>query len=88
MNRAIKDATVKRFYYETHDQLCERLPTFVAACIFARRPKTRDGLTHPPRVHRQMPDEGSPPLPFKPAPSNPDANPPAHTQKNLARFNS
>jgi hypothetical protein len=25
MNRTIKDATVKRFYYETHDQLCEHL---------------------------------------------------------------
>jgi len=30
MNRTIKDATVKRFYYETHHQLREHLANFVA----------------------------------------------------------
>jgi transposase InsO family protein len=45
MNRTIKDATVKRFYYETHDQLREHLTNFVAAYNFAKRLKTLKGLT-------------------------------------------
>jgi transposase InsO family protein len=45
MNRTIKDATVKRFYYETHDQLREHLVNFVAAYNFAKRLKTLNGLT-------------------------------------------
>ena len=31
MNRTIKDATVKRFHYETHDQLRTHLADFLAA---------------------------------------------------------
>ena len=45
MNRTLKDATVKRFYYETHDQLQLHLDQFVAAYNFARRLKTLQGLT-------------------------------------------
>jgi len=45
MNRTIKEATVKRFYYETHDQLREHLVNFVAAYNFAKRLKTLKGLT-------------------------------------------
>jgi transposase InsO family protein len=45
MNRTIKDATVKRFYYETHDQLRIHLDHFVTAYNFARRLKTLKGLT-------------------------------------------
>jgi transposase-like protein len=45
MNRTIKEATVKRFYYETHDQLREHLANFVTAYNFARRLKTLNGLT-------------------------------------------
>ena len=45
MNRTLKDATVKRFYYETHDQLRCHLDQFVAAYNFARRLKTLKGLT-------------------------------------------
>ena len=45
MNRTIKDATVKRFYYESHDQLRSHLANFVAACNFGRRLKTLKGLT-------------------------------------------
>ncbi len=37
MNRTIKDATVKRFYYESHDQLRSHLSDFVTAYNFARR---------------------------------------------------
>ncbi|MET3524756.1 transposase InsO family protein [Mesorhizobium abyssinicae] len=45
MNRTIKDATVKRFYYESHDQLQQHLADFVTAYNFARRLKTLRGLT-------------------------------------------
>ena len=45
MNRTIKDATVKRDFYETHDQLRTRLQNFVDADNFARRLKTLRGLT-------------------------------------------
>ncbi|MCA1565964.1 MAG: IS481 family transposase [Acidobacteria bacterium] len=40
MNRTIKDATVKRYHYETHEQLQEHLAQFLAACNFAKRLKT------------------------------------------------
>ena len=39
MNRTIKDATVKRFHYETHAQLRTHLADFLAAYNFARRLK-------------------------------------------------
>jgi transposase InsO family protein len=45
MNRTIKEATVKRFYYQTHDQLREHLANFVAAYNFAKRLKTLQGHT-------------------------------------------
>ena len=45
MNRTIKDATVKRFHYDSHDQLRQHLADFVAAYNFARRLKTLRGLT-------------------------------------------
>jgi hypothetical protein len=44
MNRTIKEATVKRFYYETHDHLRQHLADFVAADNFARRLKTLRAL--------------------------------------------
>ena len=45
MNRTIKDATVKRFYYETHTELRAHLADFVSAYNFAKRLKTLKGLT-------------------------------------------
>ena len=45
MNRTIKDATVKRFYYETYDHLRGHLADFVNAYNFGRRLKTLKGLT-------------------------------------------
>ncbi len=45
MNRTIKDATVKRFHYESHDQLRMHLADVMAAYNFARRLKTLSGLT-------------------------------------------
>ncbi|MDY6874498.1 MAG: IS481 family transposase [Chloroflexota bacterium] len=45
MNRTIKDATVKRYHYESHDQLRMHLSDFLNAYNYARRLKTLSGLT-------------------------------------------
>ena len=45
MNRTIKDATVKRYFYDTHNQLKAHLTDFLRAYNFARRLKTLKGLT-------------------------------------------
>jgi hypothetical protein len=45
MNRTLKEATVRRYHYETHDQLRQHLTDFVAAYNYARRLKTLRGLT-------------------------------------------
>ena len=41
----INEATVKRFHYESHEQLRVHLANFMAAYNFARRLKTLCGLT-------------------------------------------
>ena len=45
MNRTLKEATVKRFHYNTHDQLRRHLDNFVSAYNFGRRLNTLKGLT-------------------------------------------
>ena len=45
MNRTLKDATVKRYHYDSHDQLRAHLQLFVDAYNHARRLKTLRGLT-------------------------------------------
>jgi transposase InsO family protein len=45
MNRTIKEATVRRFHYDTHEQLERHLNDFVSAYNFGRRLKTLKGLT-------------------------------------------
>ena len=45
MNRTIKDATVRRYHYESHDRLREHLKTFLDAYNFAKRLKALNGLT-------------------------------------------
>ena len=45
MTRTIKDATVKRFRYDSHDQLRTHLADFLAAYNFARPLTTLGGLT-------------------------------------------
>ena len=45
MNRTIKDATVRRYHYESHDPLRQHLADFVMAYNFGRRLKTLKGLT-------------------------------------------
>ena len=45
MNRTIKEATVKRYHYDNHDQLRTHLRDFLDAYNYARRLKTLTGLT-------------------------------------------
>jgi transposase-like protein len=45
MNRTIKDATVKRYHYDSHNQLKRHLDDFVSAYNFGRRLKRLRGLT-------------------------------------------
>jgi transposase InsO family protein len=45
MNRTLKDATVKRYYYESHQELKEHLYNVLNAYNFAKRLKTLQGLT-------------------------------------------
>ena len=45
MNRTIKEATVRRYYYDSHDRLRTHLANFLDAYNFARRLKTLNGLS-------------------------------------------
>jgi transposase InsO family protein len=45
MVRTVKEATVRRFYYETHESLRAHLATFFDAYNFAKRLKSLHGLT-------------------------------------------
>jgi len=45
MNCTPKEATVKRYYYDNHQQSREHLYNFLNACNFARRLKTLQKLT-------------------------------------------
>lgn len=45
MNRTLKEATARRYHYETHGQLESRLAVFLDAYNFARRLRTLRGLT-------------------------------------------
>jgi transposase InsO family protein len=56
INRTIKDATVKRFHYDSHDKLRTHLTDFLAACNFARKLKTLTGSIHP---RSDQPDAGT-----------------------------
>jgi transposase InsO family protein len=45
MNCSLKEATVKRYHYDTHRQLEQHLAAFLDAYNFAKRLKTLRGLT-------------------------------------------
>jgi len=45
MNRTLKDATVRRYHYGSHQQLQDHLQAFLDAYNFAKRLKTLNGLT-------------------------------------------
>ena len=57
MNRTIKEATVQRFHYATHDQLRQHLADFVTADNFGRRLKTLRGLTPYEAICKAWTDE-------------------------------
>ena len=57
MNRTIKDAAVKRFHDETHDQLRAHLQAFVDTYSVARRLKTLRGLTPYEHICKAWTDE-------------------------------
>jgi transposase InsO family protein len=60
MNRTLKDATVRRYHYESHSQLREHLAAFLAAYNFAKRLKTLRGFTpyeHICRCWTENPDQ-------------------------------
>jgi len=45
MNRTIKDATLSRYHYDSHEKIGKHLDDFILAYNFARRLKTLKGLT-------------------------------------------
>jgi len=45
MNRTIKEATVKRYHYDSHEQFVAHLQDFINAYNDARRLKTLKSLT-------------------------------------------
>jgi transposase InsO family protein len=45
MNRTLKEATVPRYHYDSHDQLRQHVVAFPDAYNFAKRLKTLKGLT-------------------------------------------
>jgi transposase InsO family protein len=60
MNRTIKEATVKRYHYSSHDELKAHMQTFLMAYNFARRLKTLKGLTpyeHICKIWSEDPDK-------------------------------
>ena len=73
MNRTIKDATVKRYFYESHDQLRSHLRDFVSAYNFARRLKTLKGLTPYEFVCKAW-NFTAPTIQTQPAPENAGTN--------------
>jgi hypothetical protein len=68
MNRTLKEATVKRYYYQTHQQLKEHLQTFLMAYNFARKLKPLRGLT--PSVPLPIPAEIPSSVYHQPLPSH------------------
>ena len=57
MNRTLKDATVKRYHYGSHDQLRAHLAAFLDAYNFAKRLKTLRGLTPYEAICRAWSDD-------------------------------
>ena len=56
MNRTLKEATVRRYHYDSQDQLRQHLAAFLDAYNFAKRLKTLKGLT-PLQIDLQSLDE-------------------------------
>jgi transposase-like protein len=60
MNRTLKEATVKTYYYDTHDQLKTHLHAYLMAYNFAKRLKALHGKTPWEFIQKEW--EGSPEL--------------------------
>jgi transposase InsO family protein len=45
MNRTLKEATVRRYHYDSHHQLRQHMQIFLDAYNFAKRLNTLNGLT-------------------------------------------
>ncbi len=71
MNRTIKEATVKRYHNDDHDQLRQHLADFIAAYNFGRRLKTLKGLT-PLRSDLQNVAQPAPSIYVRSDPPNPE----------------
>jgi hypothetical protein len=57
MNRTLKDATVRRYHYDNHQQLRAHLAAFLDAYNFAKRLKALNGLTPFEHICRAWADE-------------------------------
>ena len=57
MNRTLKEATVRRYHYDSHDELRVHLGDFLNAYNFARRLKTLRGLTPFEFISKQWIDD-------------------------------
>jgi transposase InsO family protein len=57
MNRTLKEATVHRYYYTTHQQLRDHLATFLMAYNFAKRLKTLKGLSPYEFIYQQWQEQ-------------------------------
>lgn len=57
MNRTLKEATVRRYHYYTHQKLEHHLAAFLDAHNFARRLKTLRGLTPYEAICKAWADE-------------------------------
>jgi transposase-like protein len=57
MNRTLKEATVRRYHYDTHRQLRYHLAAFLDAYNFAKRLKTLKGLTPYEAICKAWADE-------------------------------
>jgi hypothetical protein len=66
MNRTIKDATVKRFHYDSH----EPTPRPLRRGPQLRPPPQTPARPHAPRIHLQDMGRNARALPCKPAPAN------------------
>ena len=69
MNRTIKEATVKRYHYDRHEQLESHLADFINAYNYGRRLKTLKGLTPYEFIVKAL-DKRTGTIQGKPHPSN------------------
>ena len=57
MNRTVKEATVRRYFHDSHDRPRENLDLFPQAYNFARRLKSLKGLTPYEHICKVWPEQ-------------------------------